>query len=65
MKLIITCFFALFIGLLFSSFSSNRIGVKIKNHDEKPFIIVSEMPQFPGGKTAMDKYITKNLIYPF
>ena len=29
-----------------------------------PFVIVEEMPMFPGGEEAMFKYFTKNLEYP-
>ncbi|TAL66023.1 MAG: energy transducer TonB [Bacteroidetes bacterium] len=29
-----------------------------------PFIIVEEMPQYPGGIQALLKYINENLIYP-
>ncbi len=32
---------------------------------EKPFIIVGEMPHFPGGKMALKRYITEHLTYPF
>jgi protein TonB len=30
----------------------------------KPFIFVEEMPEFPGGNTALLKYVGENLIYP-
>ena len=32
---------------------------------EKPFIIVGQMPHFPGGKLAMNRYISDNMTYPF
>lgn len=32
---------------------------------EKPYMIVGQMPQFPGGKKALNKYIRENLTYPF
>ena len=32
---------------------------------EKPFVIVGQMPHFPGGKLAMQRYIAQNLTYPF
>lgn len=31
---------------------------------EEEFVVVEEMPQFPGGNEAMQKYITENLKYP-
>ncbi|WP_321437465.1 energy transducer TonB [uncultured Bacteroides sp.] len=36
-------------------------------YDEKsecPFTLVEQMPQFPGGKAAMDQFIAKNIKYP-
>lgn len=30
----------------------------------KEYTVVEEMPQYPGGKSAMVKYISKNLQYP-
>ena len=32
--------------------------------EEQPFVVVEEMPMFPGGDTELLKYITKNSIYP-
>ncbi|MCK4661782.1 MAG: energy transducer TonB [Bacteroidales bacterium] len=32
--------------------------------DEAVFIIVEEMPEFPGGDSALQKYICENLKYP-
>ncbi|NUM32475.1 MAG: energy transducer TonB [Bacteroidetes bacterium] len=32
---------------------------------EKPYMIVAQMPQFPGGKHALNRYIRENLTYPF
>jgi TonB family protein len=31
---------------------------------EHPFVVVEEMPEFPGGKTAMVAWINANLKYP-
>ena len=31
---------------------------------EEEFVVVEEMPQFPGGNEAMQKFIAENLIYP-
>jgi protein TonB len=32
--------------------------------ETKPFIVVEEPPEYPGGTTALLKYISENLIYP-
>ena len=42
---------------------------EIVQEEEKPeepeiFFIVEEMPQFPGGETALRKYIAENVRYP-
>jgi TonB family protein len=35
-----------------------------REEEELVFLIVEEMPEFPGGADAMGKYITNNIIYP-
>ncbi len=35
-----------------------------KPDDKNPFVVVEEMPEFPGGKDAMASWITANLKYP-
>jgi len=37
---------------------------EITEEPDKPFIIVEQMPQFPGGEKEMMKYIKNNLHYP-
>jgi periplasmic protein TonB len=37
---------------------------KIVEEDDKPFLIVEQMPQFPGGDIEMMKFIRDNLKYP-
>jgi protein TonB len=32
--------------------------------EEKPFIIVKEMPSFPGGESALLQYVTDHIKYP-
>lgn len=32
--------------------------------DEEPFIVVEQMPEFPGGREAMYKYLAANIRYP-
>ena len=36
----------------------------IKSGDGEAFILVSEMPQFPGGMTALYKFIGGKITYP-
>ncbi len=31
---------------------------------EKPYVIVEQMPEFPGGEDEMRKYLAKTMIYP-
>ena len=37
---------------------------EITEEAEKPFVIVEQMPQFPGGEKEMMKFIKNNLRYP-
>ena len=37
---------------------------EITEEAEKPFVIVEQMPQFPGGEREMMKFIKNNLRYP-
>lgn len=53
-------------------------AVEIENIDERPiafpdmeeetedpiFLVVEEMPQFPGGEEALKNYIRSNIVYP-
>ena len=32
--------------------------------DPEPFVVVEQMPYFPGGETALLKFIAENTIYP-
>ncbi|MFM9943824.1 MAG: energy transducer TonB [Bacteroidia bacterium] len=62
MKVAEKIFTCIFIGFLLSSFSLSNSTVR---QSEKPFVIVGQMPHFPGGKLAMNRYISEHLIYPF
>jgi periplasmic protein TonB len=39
-------------------------NTKITEEDDKPFLVVEQMPQFPGGEVEMMKFIRDNLKYP-
>jgi len=59
-------FFALvFLCLMFSSFTLSERGLIKAPRVEKPYMIVGQMPQFPGGRIALQRYIRDNLTYPF
>jgi TonB family protein len=36
----------------------------VSESDKEPFVVVEEMPAFPGGDIALLKYIGENTIYP-
>ena len=55
-------FLILLIFLLFYPFNAFNSTVPAY---EKPYLIVGQMPQFPGGKTALNRYIRDHLTYPF
>ncbi len=59
----IICFF--FFGLLLVSFTDGQTKTIAPIQSEKPFVIVGQMPHFPGGKLAMNRYISEHLTYPF
>ena len=54
--------FNLILFLLFIPLNSFKVG---SNDNEKPYMIVGQMPQFPGGKHALNRYIREHLTYPF
>ena len=56
-------------GFLFLSLSANHLPPPLPpplplNGNEVPFVIVEDMPVFPGGDAALLKYIKDNTIYP-
>jgi TonB family protein len=60
-------------GTLLISTNSNNLlnfsGITTTNEnitqqDEPVFSAVQEQPEFPGGKTAMYKYLGENIVYP-
>ena len=57
-----------FIGILFFSFLS-YVSLAQSLPEKSPsregvFIMVDKMPEFPGGKDEMQKFISKEVIYP-
>jgi periplasmic protein TonB len=39
-------------------------NIEITEETEQPFVVVEQMPQFPGGEKEMMKFIKDNLKYP-
>ncbi|MDR2906516.1 MAG: energy transducer TonB, partial [Bacteroidales bacterium] len=37
---------------------------EVQVEGEMPFMIIEEMPEFPGGEEARVKYLSENMIYP-
>ncbi len=58
-------FVTLSLGILMLSFQSTVNKPVQTKPTEKPFLIVGEMPRFPGGKMALNRYISEHLTYPF
>jgi protein TonB len=38
--------------------------VVVEQEKDVPFVLVEQMPKFPGGENAMFKYISDNIVYP-
>ncbi len=36
----------------------------VEQQKDIPFVLVEQMPKFPGGENAMFKYISDNIVYP-
>lgn len=41
-----------------------NIVVEEEPQEEAPFMVVEDMPQFPGGDAALMEYLSKNIKYP-
>ena len=51
-------------GIDIAELEKNKVIVEEKPAEEKPFVTVEVMPQFPGGELEMQKFIRDNLKYP-
>ena len=36
----------------------------VEQEKDVPFVLVEQMPKFPGGENAMFKYISDNIVHP-
>lgn len=55
--------------ILFILFVGLYTGVSAQTDEKKPnangvFVVVEEMPQFPGGEAAFREFVAKNVVYP-
>ena len=69
-----------FIAIIALGLSLSKAVLALSNHEEilppaekpavveqekdVPFVLVEQMPKFPGGENAMFKYISDNIVYP-
>ncbi len=56
-------------GIVFLSLSAEPLSVtaapvQIAGNDGVPYVVVEEMPYYPGGDRAILQYISDNVIYP-
>jgi protein TonB len=65
MRTVNKLFFLGVVGLMLSSFSIPNESEIQKPKSDKPYMIVGQMPRFPGGKAAMQRYISEHMSYPF
>ena len=44
--------------------NDDKINENSFTNDNQPYVIVEDMPEFPGGTEALLKYIAENVVYP-
>lgn len=44
--------------------NDDKINENSFTNDNQPYVIVEDMPEFPGGPAALLKYIAENVVYP-
>lgn len=44
--------------------NDDKINENSFTNDNQPYVIVENMPEFPGGTEALLKYIAENVVYP-
>ena len=44
--------------------NDDKVNEKSYTNQDEPFVIVEEMPEFPGGEKAVLMYIAENVVYP-
>ncbi|TAL74477.1 MAG: energy transducer TonB [Bacteroidetes bacterium] len=64
LKLIMVLPLIILILVAFSSCAVKKKVVTVKTDDETPFVVVEEMPIFPGGDSTLLAYLAQNTQYP-
>lgn len=59
-----TILLSVIIFLLSTTTIQAQILPQTSTKDTSTFIVVEEMPEFPGGQDALKKYLEVNIIYP-
>ena len=44
--------------------NNDQINEIASTNQNQPFVIVEDMPEFPGGEQAIFSYISENVVYP-
>lgn len=55
----ITYTILIIVGVITTSYSQNT-----NSTEQNPFVLVEQMPEFPGGDNALLAYLQKNIKYP-
>ena len=66
LKLLLIVGLTFLILILVSSCAARKSRTTLKQsaQEEEPFVVVEEMPMFPGGDSALIGYIVRNIRYP-
>ena len=51
-------------GIDISELNKNRVIVEEEVDDDKPFEVVEQNPEFPGGMEELNKFLNNNIKYP-
>ncbi len=62
--LVVSMMFLILILIYSCAARKSRTTLKQSAQEEEPFVVVEEMPMFPGGDSALIAYIGKNTRYP-
>ncbi len=67
-KLLLVVPAIVFLVLVFPSCAATKktapVAAIVQPADDEPFVVVEEMPEFPGGDSALLQFIAKNTKYP-
>jgi protein TonB len=57
-------FFLMVMAVLISCSVSKKTVKPVSQGEEEPFVVVEEMPMFPGGDSALLAFLAQNTHYP-